>query len=176
MRCSAHTTFGSTSDEMVRLALKHFGLEANKDVAILPLGGQPEAFAAMQSGAVHVVPMTHPLYLSAIKVGMRELIKFSDLGFEDINGSVITTRSVLAQQRHTALRFLRAFVRGMHRYRTDREFSKRVLGKYGKITDDELLEGAWQDYAPTIQKIPRPSLKAIQFLIETQFKDKTPLP
>src|SRR5205814_2044461 len=63
-----------------------------------------------------------------------------------------------------------------HRYRTDKEFSKRVLGKYGKITDDELLEGAWQDYAPTIQKVPRPSLKAIQFLIETQFKDKTPLP
>jgi hypothetical protein len=33
---------------MVRLALKHFGLEPNKDVAILPMGGQPEAFAAMQ--------------------------------------------------------------------------------------------------------------------------------
>jgi ABC-type nitrate/sulfonate/bicarbonate transport system substrate-binding protein len=90
------TTFGSTSDQMIRLALKHFGLEPNKDVAILPMGGQPEAFAAMQSGAVHIVPMSHPLYLSALKLGMRELIKFSDLGFEDINGSVITTRSFLA--------------------------------------------------------------------------------
>jgi NitT/TauT family transport system substrate-binding protein len=170
------TTFGSTSDEMVRLALKHFGLEANKDVAILPLGGQPEAFAAMQSGAVHVVPMTHPLYLSAIKVGMRELIKFSDLGFEDINGSVITTRSVLAQQRHTALRFLRAFVRGMHRYRTDREFSKRVLGKYGKITDNELLEGTWQEYAPQLVRVPRPSLKAVQLFIDSHYKDKPSAP
>src|SRR5919108_4658026 len=176
MRCSAHTTFGSTSDEMVRLALKHFGLEANKDVAILPLGGQPEAFAAMQSGAVHVVPMTHPLYLSAIKIGMRELIKFSDLGFEDINGSVITTRSVLAQQRHTALRFLRAFVRGMHRYRTDREFSKRVLGKYGKITDNELLEGTWQEYAPQLVRVPRPSLKAVQLFIDSHYKDKPSAP
>lgn len=33
------TTFGSTSDQMIRLALKHFGLEPNKDVAILPMGG-----------------------------------------------------------------------------------------------------------------------------------------
>src|SRR6266481_10106338 len=81
------TTFGSTSDQMVRLALKHFGLEPNKDVALLPMGGQPEAFAAMQSGSVQVVPMSYPLYLSAIKLGMRELIKFSDLGFEDVNGS-----------------------------------------------------------------------------------------
>lgn len=71
---------------------------------------------------------------------------------------------------------MRAFTRGMHRYRTDKQFSKRVLAKYGKINDEEILEGTWQDYAPTMQKNPRPSLKAIQFLIENQFKDKKPLP
>jgi NitT/TauT family transport system substrate-binding protein len=170
------TTFGSTSDQMIRLALKHFGLEPNKDVAILPMGGQPEAFAAMQSGAVHIVPMSHPLYLSALKLGMRELIKFSDLGFEDINGSVITTRSFLAQQRNTALGFMCAFVRGMHRYRTDKEFSKRVLAKYGKITDNELLEGTWQENALQLVKVPRPSLKAIQIFIDSNYKDKVPAP
>jgi hypothetical protein len=64
----------------------------------------------------------------------------------------------------------------MHRYRTDKEFSKKVLGKYGKITDEEALEGTWQDYGPTLQKTPRPSLKAIQFMIENQYPDKKPLP
>jgi ABC-type nitrate/sulfonate/bicarbonate transport system substrate-binding protein len=170
------TTFGSTSDQVIRLALKQFGLEPTKDVALLTFGAQPEAFAALQSGAVQAAPLSYPLYARAAKLGMRELVKISELGFEDINGTIITTKSFLSQQRDTAMRFMRGFIRGMHRYRTDKEFSKRVLGKYGKITDDELLEGAWQDYAPTIQKSPRPSLKAIQFLIENQFKDKTPLP
>ena len=170
------TTFGSTSDQVIRLALKQFGLEPNRDVALLSFGAQPEAFAALQSGAVQAAPLSYPLYAVAAKLGMRELVKISDLGFEDINGTVITTKPFLAQQRDNALRFMRGFIRGMHRYRTDKEFSKRVLGKYGKITDDELLEGAWQDYAPTIQKNPRPSLKAIQFLVENQFRDKTPLP
>ena len=170
------TTFGSTSDQVVRVALKHLGLEPTKDVTILTFGAQPEAFGALQSGAVQVAPLTYPLYPKAAKLGMRELVKFSDLGFDDVNGTVITTKSFLIQQRDVSLRFMRAFVRGMHRYRTDKEFSKRVLGKYGKLSDDELLEGAWQDYAPTLQRVPRPSLKAIQFLIETQFKDKTPLP
>jgi NitT/TauT family transport system substrate-binding protein len=169
------STFGSSSDQMIRLALKHFGLEPNRDVAILPMGGQPEAFAAMQSGGVHAAALTHPLYLQAAKLGMRELIKFSDLGFEDINGSVITTRSFVAQQRETALRFMRAFVRGIHRYRTDREFSKRVLAKYGKIADNELLEGTWQEYAPHLQKLPRVSLKAVQFFIDTNYRDKAAL-
>jgi hypothetical protein len=92
------------------------------------------------------------------------------------NGTAITTRSYMAQNRDLALRFLRAFTRGMHRYRTDKTFSKKVLGKYGKINDDEILEGTWEDYAPIRQKSPRPSLKAIQFLIENQFPRKKPLP
>ncbi len=170
------TTFGSTSDQVVRTSLKHFGLESTRDVAILTFGAQPEVFAALQNGAIQVAALSYPLYPLAAKLGMRELVKFADLGVEDINGTVITTRSYIAQQRDTALRFLRAFTRGMHRYRTDKEYSKRVLGKYGKINDDEVLEGAWQDYAPTLQKGPRPSLRAIQFLIENQFQGKKPMP
>jgi hypothetical protein len=125
---------------------------------------------------VQVAALSYPLYAHAAKMGMRELVNFSELGYEDINGSVITTRSYIAQQRDTATRFMRAFIRGMHRYRTDKEFSKRVLGKYGKISNDEILEETWQDYVPTLVKVPRPSLKSIQFLVENQFRGKTPLP
>ena len=170
------TTFGSTSDQIVRMALKHFNLEPNKDVALLSLGAQPEVFAALQSGAVQAGALSFPLYAKATQLGMRELVNFGELGIEDINGTVITTRGYIAQQRDVVLRFLRAFSRGMHRYRTDKEFSKKVLAKYGKINDEQILEGTWQDYAPTMQKSPRPSLKAIQFLLENQFPDKKPAP
>ena len=170
------TTFGSTSDQVVRIALKQFNLEPSKDVALLTFGAQPEAFAALMSGMVQVAALSYPLYPKAVKSGMRELVNFADLGVEDINGTVITTRAFIIQQRDTALRFMRAFTRGMQRYRTDKEFSKKILGKYGKINDEETLEGTWQDYAPTLQKSPRPSLKAIQFMIENQFPGKKPLP
>jgi len=170
------TTFGSTSDQVVRIALKQFNLEPSKDVALLTFGAQPEAFAALMSGMVQVAALSYPLYPKAVKSGMRELVNFADLGVEDINGTVITTRAFVAQQRDTALRFMRAFTRGMQRYRMDKEFSKKVLGKYGKINDEETLEGTWQDYAPTLQKSPRPSLKAIQFMIENQFPGKKSLP
>src|ERR1041384_4096415 len=70
------TTFGSSSDQVVRIALKKFNLEPNKDVALLSLGAQPEVFAALQSGAVQVGAFTFPLYAAAAKLGMRELINF----------------------------------------------------------------------------------------------------
>ena len=170
------TTFGSTSDQMVRIALKKFNLEPNRDVALLSLGAQPEVFAALHSGAIEVAALTYPLYAQAAKLGMRELVNFGELGVEDVTGTVITTKSFIAQQRDTVLRFIRAYIRGAHRYHTDKEFSKQVLRKYGKITDDEILEGTWQDYAPTILRVPRPSAKGIQAVIESHFKGKTPLP
>ncbi len=170
------SAFGSTSDFLVRLALKRYGLEPGKDVAILPMGGQAEAFAALQGGSIQLVALTFPLYLNAARLGMNELIKVSDLGFEDVTGGLITTRSFLSQHRDTALRFLRAFIRAEHRYKTDKEFTKRVFAQYGKITDGDLLEGTWQEYAPILQRVPRPSPKGLQFLIEAQYKDKSSMP
>jgi NitT/TauT family transport system substrate-binding protein len=56
------TTFGSTSDQILRIALKQFNLEPNKDIAVLAFGAQPEVFAALQSGAVQVGSLSYPLY------------------------------------------------------------------------------------------------------------------
>jgi len=44
------TTFGSTSDYILRFALQRYGLDPNKDVSIMQTGGQPEGLAAMTSG------------------------------------------------------------------------------------------------------------------------------
>ena len=96
------TTFGSTSDQVIRIALKKSNLEPNnKDVALLSLGAQPEVFAALQSGAVQAGAFTFPLYAAAAKLGMRELINFGALGVEDITGTVITTRGFIAKERDT---------------------------------------------------------------------------
>jgi len=56
------TTFGSTSDQVVRIALKQFNLEPNKDVALLTFGAQPEAFAALVNSVVQVAALSYPLY------------------------------------------------------------------------------------------------------------------
>jgi hypothetical protein len=45
--------------------------------------------------------------------------------------------------------------------------------KYGKIADNELLEGTCQEYAPHLLKVPRVSLKAVQFFIDPKYKDKS---
>jgi hypothetical protein len=75
---------------------------------------------------------------------------------------VITTRSFIAQRRGTVLRYLRAYVRGMHRFKSDREFAKKTYDKFAQITDDSLagseLAGICQPHAAP----PRPTIRGIQ--------------
>jgi hypothetical protein len=140
---AAISAFGATSDFLVRLGLRRFGLEPGKDVALLPAGGDSEVFAALQAGSVQVAALSYPSYI--------------------------------AQNRDPSTRFVRALIRGMQRYGSDKEFSKKVLSKYLRTTDNEVLEASWKDVAPNLLKVPRPSAKAIQFIIDGQFKDKNPL-
>ncbi len=44
-------------------------------------------------------------------------------------------RVFIKSNRDTTLRFLRGFTQGLHRLRTDKEFSMKVLSKYTKVTD-----------------------------------------
>jgi hypothetical protein len=111
--------------------------------------------------------MSFPLHMKALQLGMRELVDFSELGLEENNGTVITTRSFIAQRRATVMGFMRAFVRSMHRFKTDKEFAKKALGKFAQLNDEAMLEATWHEYAPHIQRVPRPTLKGVQHVLES---------
>jgi len=161
------TTFGSTSDYILRFALQKGGLDPNRDVSILQTGGQPEGLAAMTAGKIFAQRMGFPFHLKAKQLGMRELIDFSQLGLEENIGAMITTRSFLAQRRATVLRYARAFVRGMHRFKSDKEFAKKAYGRFAQINDEALLEANWQEYAAHMLRSPRPTVKGIQQVIDS---------
>ena len=161
------TTFGSTSDYILRFALQKYGLDPSKDVSILQTGGQPEGLAAMSAGRIFAQRMGFPFHLKAQQMGMRELIDFSQLGLEENIGAMITTRSFIAQRRGTVLRYLRAYVRGMHRFKSDKEFAKKSYGKFAQINDEALLEANWQEYASHMLRSPRPTIRGIQQVIDS---------
>lgn len=161
------TSFGATSDFILRYVLQKHGLDPNKDVSIVQTGGQPEGLAAMAAGRIFAQRMSFPLHLKALQMGMRELVDFSTLGLEENVGPVITTRSFIAQRRATVLRFMRAFIRGMQRYKTDKDFANKVFAKFAQLNDQAMVEANWQEYATHLERIPRPTLKGIQQVIDS---------
>lgn len=140
------TRLGGSTEVALDFALKKWGLQKGRDVTVLQTGGMPESVAALSSRALDAAVLSPPNNLRAIKLGMREMVDMGQLGIVYLNSPLSTTRSLIQGNRDIVLRFLRAFNRGLHRLRNDKEFSIKVLAKYTKTTDSEILNGLHQIY------------------------------
>ena len=83
-----------------------------------------------------------------------------------ING-VVTTRKYLRTQEDVVRRFLKAYVEGAARGQKDKNFALKVMGKYFRTEDREILE---ESYETTIKSNfaipPYPSIPGIASLIQ----------
>lgn len=160
------TTFGSASDLALRLALRKWGLNPETDVSILQIRGIPEILGALQAGAIHAGIVSPPTNIMATKAGFRELAYLPKLGISFQHTTLSTTRRYVAGNRETAIKILRAYVGGIRRIKSDKPFATKVLSKYFKTNDQEVLEYTYNSAVPLFQEIPYPTLQGIQSTLD----------
>jgi hypothetical protein len=97
---------------------------------------------------------------------MRELFDLDALGLELQQTCVTVTTKYLRERRPVVKSFVQAYGEGLHRFLTDRDFSLQVMKKYLRIHETDLLEDAYAAYSKRVQKIPLPTLKGIQFILD----------
>jgi NitT/TauT family transport system substrate-binding protein len=152
------TRLGGSTDWALDAALKQWGLE-RRDISVVQTGGMPEGLAALTSGALGAVVLSPPSNFRAMKAGMHELVDVGQLNIVFPNTPLSTTKSFIESNRDVALQFLRGFSRGLHRLRTDKEFSMKVLSKYTKVTDAETLGQLHQTYGVRYSGDPIPYVR-----------------
>jgi ABC-type nitrate/sulfonate/bicarbonate transport system substrate-binding protein len=152
------TRLGGSTDWALDAALKHWGLE-RRDISVVQTGGMPEGLAGLTSGALGAVVLSPPSNFRALKAGMHELVDVGQLKIVFPNTPLSTTKSFIKSNRGVALEFLRGFNRGLHRLRTDKEFSMKVLSKYTKVTDAETLGQLHQTYGVRYSGDPIPYVR-----------------
>jgi NitT/TauT family transport system substrate-binding protein len=107
---------GSSSDVAARIFLKNFGLEADKDVAILQVGGSGERSAAFRAGKIS--GFAAPPGVVYLTKGLPQRVLASTADFQKnypfpyICGT--TTKSYLASKRPTVKRLVMALTEGMY--------------------------------------------------------------
>ena len=139
------TRLGGSTDWALDAALKHWGLE-RRDLMVVQTGGMPEGLAGLIAGVFDAVVLSPPSNFKAAKAGMHELVDVGQLKIIFPNTPLSTSESFIKSNRDITLRFLRGFTQGLHRLRTDKEFSMKVLSKYTKVTDGETLAQLHQTY------------------------------
>ncbi|MBI4522763.1 MAG: ABC transporter substrate-binding protein [Deltaproteobacteria bacterium] len=159
--------FGTNTDAGARYVIKKNGLVPDRDVAILQLGDIPAVFAALQTGAVQGGILSYPTTARALKMGFKELVDISEIGLEYPGTNIVTMDRFLRSQPDLVRGFLMAFIEGIHRYKSDAAFTKRVIGQYARITDAGILDDTYRLFAQKLQKIPYPTPGGIRFALET---------
>lgn len=159
--------FGTSDDFLLRYALTQWNLRPDRDVAIIQLGGAPEILAGLSAGTVDAGLLSSPLHLRAAKLGSVLLADLSSIGIDYQGAGLVTTRSFVRDNPDTIRRYVRAYVEGLHRFKTDKAFSLKVLAKYTRINEPEILEETYQHYALRVMpKIPYPTMKGIQTVLD----------
>jgi NitT/TauT family transport system substrate-binding protein len=69
---------------------------------------------------------------------------------------------LLRQRPDTALRYVRAYCRGVYRFRTDSAFGIAVLRKYTGESDATVLEGSWMLFARLMGGMMYPSVEGMR--------------
>jgi len=162
------TRIGGSADLALDYALKKWGLQRGRDVVVVQTGGLPESLAALRAGVVNGAVLSPPNNLLAKKAGLREMVDIGQLGIIFPNTALSTTRSYLKSNRDVVIRLLRALGEGQHRLRSDKEFSMKVLSKYTKTTDPEILAELYQIYGVryTGQQIPYVRLEGVDEILK----------
>lgn len=162
----AISTYGSTTDFGARYFLEKVGLKVGKDVAVLQVGGEATRLAALKQGAMDATLLGAPALLVAKQLGLHVLADMVDIGFHYDYGSIATTRSFIESNRDAVRRFVRAFVEGVHYFKTHPEESKRVMSRYLRQKDPAVLEETYAYYAEKTAAAPYPTREGIQPVLD----------
>ena len=167
------TTLGDSPDFVLSMILDKYSLQRGSDVTVLALrGGMPDLMIAVSKGFVDGGMISAPSNLRGLKLGLRELIDSAELGVAYLNSPMSTRRAYIKSNRDTVLRVLRAYSEGVQETHNDREGAMRILAKYTRTAEPEILAESYRIYGQKhLQKSIQVDLEGVKQLLKHIGKD-----
>ncbi len=147
---------GSASDVAARALIRGLGLEPDKQVPIIQVGGPAERAAAFRTGRIAGFPSPPGIIHLTQGMPFKILISTADFQkrFEFPYICATTTRGYLARQRETVKKVLMAHIEAVHFFKTHKEESKKIVAKYSRINNEAYLEDAYTASAKLYDTVP----------------------
>jgi NitT/TauT family transport system substrate-binding protein len=155
------TTFGSLTDFLVKYLARQKGLNAVKDFALLQIGTDSDRFLALQQGKIQGATLSHPNFIFAQRAGFHVLWDF----FKEVDypwSEIATTRSQIKQDRDLVMRYMRAHLEGIARFKQEPDLGKRVIKKMLRLDDDSIAQESWELFAKHRIAAPYPNIKGLK--------------
>ena len=163
---------GGLNDALVKFVIEKLDAAGIKGLheETIPPGGDKE-IEALISGKCDAIVITPPESIYAKRKGCQYLIDFAEYGLNYALGGIAARRDYVEQNPDITRKFIKAYVEGMHRYRTDREFTVSVQAEYSEIPDRSIAEETYDLTQPEMPPVPYPVVSALQALLNFMAKE-----
>jgi NitT/TauT family transport system substrate-binding protein len=158
--------FGSLTDLGLRKAVSEFGLDPANDIKVIQTGGVPEVLLYMQQGVIKGGLVSSPTLEKAKDLGYKEFLNLAEINYRYPSTALLTTDSFIQSRPQTLNRFLKATLEGIKYAKANPEFTIRVLGKHTRVTDVNLLQGAFKSTVVLFRDVPAVTPAEMESVLE----------
>lgn len=121
--------FGSPSDFSMRLFAKAKGLNPDKDIRIMQVGGQPDRLAALQSGVIDASVFQEPEASIMISKGFKLIHDFSVKPIPYPFTGFSASLPALQNKRPAVIQYLKTMTEALHVYKCDKKAALAAMSK-----------------------------------------------
>jgi NitT/TauT family transport system substrate-binding protein len=170
-------SFGAAADLALRTVAKQDGLDPDRDLLRLQIGGAAARYAALLSGSVDATILTLPYNLQAEKAGFKDLLWFGERLELPLSG-IAARDETLEKNPNQVSRVLRAVFRAMAFARVNPEETRTMLIDWLKVSPDvaarsyELGKRSWSDGVVSDAAV---KVLVDQSMLELNSKESVPL-
>jgi len=171
-QASAVTRYGSSTHFYLRAALKHVGLNPDKDMTILQLGAGPEMVAALETGRIAAAALTTRYAAPFLQRGWPVLVDLSTTDLVYPSSCVTSSRAFIRAEPKITDDFLKAYVAAIHLIKKDHRFAEKSFSKWMREKDATITKTTVGAYARLLKTAPVVPDKGIENVVQDLIKQR----
>jgi NitT/TauT family transport system substrate-binding protein len=157
---------GTDSDLAARVAVQKLGL-GEKEVNYISIGSDTERVIAVSRGIVDATVVAVAGYVAAQRLGFNTLVDLAQANIPYEAASLITTQTLIRDNPEMVRRFTKGFVAAIHYSRTHREITLKILAKYMRTNDKDILNASYDYFVGrAIPRVPYVSERGLQAVVD----------
>ncbi|MSP41272.1 MAG: ABC transporter substrate-binding protein [Deltaproteobacteria bacterium] len=161
------TRFGTSIDVGARMALKHFGLVPEKEVAIVQVGGMESMVTALQTNRIQAGILSYPAITQALKLGNRVLLDVASLGIPYAFTGITTRGRLIKEDPDLVRRYLMAQTEAIARAKRDKNLALKVMAKYLRTANPNALAESYDiDVQKYMLRVPLTTVEAMKSVLD----------
>ena len=140
------SSFGGTPHSEAITILRKYGMNPDKDVTFLQVGGSSSRYTALESGSIHAAMLVPPFNKLAQKRGFNELLSFNEIMNIPLGGLAVHTQK-MKEKPEEIVKMIKAMLKGIDYIRNRKAEILAIMETKWGIKEADIREGIYRDIA-----------------------------